>query len=240
MTHKTEWTNRFLMGKTEEGNIYLSPPSWDCGWYWGFGYLGNRNCHYHLSGIDKDKNMYDALKHHFGESLTIPDCHLWQFCELIKTAYALKETAEVLDRGGSHYTNNPCSEIIKNKEETDRINSIVLPAIFNAINNILKDCTPEAKIKRQKAEAEALKNKILEQGKASLKKAQIEADGLSWWVECGFSVKNCIYYGHKDVFCFGWRNALTKEECNRLLDVISEFPYAYELKCNDGRVLTHI
>lgn len=134
---KTNWNKKYTMGIVDGERIQLSPPSWDCGWYWGFGYLGNRNCHYHLDGLNKDKNLYDALKEHFGDSLTIKEKDLWTFCELIATAYSLKEAAEVLGRGGAHYTTNPCKDIIINKAETDRINSIVLPAIFDQIHLIL-------------------------------------------------------------------------------------------------------
>lgn len=31
--------------------IYLSKHSWDCKWYWGFGYLGNNSCHWHMEGL---------------------------------------------------------------------------------------------------------------------------------------------------------------------------------------------
>lgn len=137
-TYKTDWTNKYLLGTVDNENIYLSAPSWDCNWYWGFGYLGNKNCHYHLNGLNKDKNLFDAIKEHFGDSLKISEKNLWTFCELVQTAYSLKETAEVLGRGGSHYSNNPCSDLIKNTDEVTRINSIVLPAIFNEIDKILK------------------------------------------------------------------------------------------------------
>lgn len=62
---------------------------------------------------------------------------MWTICELFKTAYALKETAEVLGRGGSHYTTNPCAELIKNVDEVKRINEVVLPQIFEEIYKIL-------------------------------------------------------------------------------------------------------
>jgi predicted CopG family antitoxin len=131
--------NDFRMGKVGGDSIYLRAPAWDCGWYWGFGYLGNKDCHYHLDGLDKNKNLFDAIKAHFGDSLTITDeKDLWSFCELIATFYSLKETAEVLGRGGSHYTNNPVSNIIKNEAEAKRINDIVLPSIFEALQAILK------------------------------------------------------------------------------------------------------
>jgi hypothetical protein len=49
----------------------------------------------------------------------------------------LRETAEVLGRGGSHYTTNPLSEIIKNPAEVERINKVILPRIFEEIYKIL-------------------------------------------------------------------------------------------------------
>jgi len=68
----------------------------------------------------------------------IRDSQLWTVCELFKTFYILNETAEVLGRGGAHYTTNPCKDIIINKDETDRINNVVLPAVFDALYNILE------------------------------------------------------------------------------------------------------
>lgn len=113
--------------------IYLSSPSFDCGWYWSFGYLGNNNCHYHLSGVaGEGRNMRDALLSDYELAPWVAE-NLWEFCELAMTAYALKETAEVLGRGGSHFTTNPCCDLIKNPEEVTRINKVVLPAIFAAI-----------------------------------------------------------------------------------------------------------
>lgn len=82
--------------------------------------------------------MFDSIKARFTE-WTLTDADTWTFCELIKTFYALKETAEVLGRGGSNYTKNPCAEIIKSKSETKRINEIVLPAIFDAIWKLFEE-----------------------------------------------------------------------------------------------------
>ncbi len=134
----TKWIDKFKMGVVDGEVIYLSAPNWSCDWYWGFGYLGNKNCHYHLDSLcDSSINMYDGLKKHFGDTLTITDSKLWVFCELVCTAYALKNTAEVLGRGGSHYTTNPCADVIKNKGEADRINTTVLPKIFDAIHDLI-------------------------------------------------------------------------------------------------------
>lgn len=133
-------SKKVYFGTDQYGDrIYLSKPSWDCDWYWGFGYLGNKNCHYHLSDYSKGRNinMYDALKADYNLNPNIEN-KLWTFCELVQTAYTLKKAAEVLGRGGSHYTTNPVMSFIKNETEVTRINKEVLPAIFNAISEILE------------------------------------------------------------------------------------------------------
>ena len=70
-----------FIGINNDEKIYLSAPSWDCGWYWGFGYLGNKNCHYHVDGLNAKENinLFDAFKKHFGTSLVVRDSQLWTF-----------------------------------------------------------------------------------------------------------------------------------------------------------------
>lgn len=135
----SEYPEKMLLGYNNNEPIYLSAPSWDCGWYWRFGYLGNQSCHYNVNGLAEGKNinMYDAFIKHFGNTLTVRRSQLWTLCELFKTFYTLKETAEVLGRGGSHYTTNPCKDLIINVDEVARINNVVLPQIFEEIYKIL-------------------------------------------------------------------------------------------------------
>ena len=152
-----KWTDDVFFGTDKKSNerIYLSAPSWDCDWYRSFGFLGNKNCHYHLNqyqygtpkfkkeeGIYKVKseprnqNLYDSLL----EDYDLNPCikyHLWEFCELILTAYIMKDAAEVLGKGGSRMSKNNCKDIIINKEEVTRINEIVLPSIFNEIHKLI-------------------------------------------------------------------------------------------------------
>lgn len=149
----TKFDNRIKLGEVDNAPIFLSAPSWDCGWYWGFGYLGNKDCHYHVEGLTKIEkynheakafthesvSLYDGFKRHFGESFILKDDNkIWTLAELFATFYCLKETAEVLGRGGSHYTTNPIAEIIKNTDEVKRINEVVLPQLFDAIYDVLK------------------------------------------------------------------------------------------------------
>lgn len=147
----SNYPKQILLGEHNDEKIYLSAPSWVCGCYWGFGYLGNKNCHYHIDGLEKIEkdnfekrvfeykfvNLYDGFKEHFGNTLRVKPSDLWTLSELFATFYVLRETAEVLGRGGSHYTTNPCKDFIINKDEVDRINNIVLPQIFEEIYKIL-------------------------------------------------------------------------------------------------------
>ena len=60
---ETIFKDRIFLGKLDGENVWLAPPSWDCGWYWGFGYIQNRNMHTHYEGrgVTKSEN-YDFEK----------------------------------------------------------------------------------------------------------------------------------------------------------------------------------
>jgi len=68
--------------------------------------------------------------------------------------------------------------------------------------------------------------------------AETEFTGFSWLMDHGIKTDNCIYYSHTDRFCFGWRNPVDAEFLSELLDVVSEFPFAYDIKTQDGRTLS--
>ena len=64
--------------------------------------------------------------------------NLWAFCELALTIYTLKETAEVLGRGGSHMAKNPCADLIKDTGEVARINKLVIPTCLDTLYDLIK------------------------------------------------------------------------------------------------------
>src|SRR5574342_721932 len=68
--------------------------------------------------------------------------------------------------------------------------------------------------------------------------AETEFKGFTWLMDHGIKTDNCIYYSHTDRFSFGWRNPVDAEFLSELLDVVSEFPFAYEIKTQDGRTLS--
>lgn len=141
----------YLLGVDADGvKHYLKKPSFDCGWYWGFGYIHtftNNNKpelsrdisrHYHFNSFEKNSDMFDGIKKAF-ISFVLDDDELWKLCELMKTAYILRDYSDTLNRGGANYTANPCREIIKNDDEYNRINKTVLPAIFEQVKKLLTE-----------------------------------------------------------------------------------------------------
>lgn len=74
--------------------------------------------------------------------------------------------------------------------------------------------------------------------KKSIDDANTEANGLIWLMDHGINTSNVIFYTHTQCFTFGWRKPVDAEVLSGILDVISEFNYPYEIKCEDGRTLT--
>lgn len=138
-------TKGFLVGKNLEGKkVWLQKPSWDCDWYWGYGYLqvyNNRNTlieHCHFSKYLNDVLGWYKFRADF-KALTFDIKDLWKLFELMKTFYSLKEIAQVYSIGGSHYTNNPLKDLIMNDKEVTRINEVILPEIFNEVEKIFAE-----------------------------------------------------------------------------------------------------
>lgn len=147
MSPTTIWNESLCFGKRtyDDVSIYLSAPSWDCEWYWSYGYLGNQNEHYHLDDYEtpywlrekQNRNMYDALKNDYILAPKIYE-NLWLFCEFTETIYSFKTIAEVYKRGGSHYTHSKDEQkITQDLVAYERINNIILPQLFDKLYTII-------------------------------------------------------------------------------------------------------
>lgn len=92
----------------------------------------------------------------------------------MKTFYSLQDTAEVLGRGGSHYTKNPIAELIKNPAEVERINGEIMPALFDAIYTLFREGAERKKEEeRQKIEKEK------ERAREQIEKAKKEIENAN-------------------------------------------------------------
>lgn len=67
-----------------------------------------------------------------------------------------------------------------------------------------------------------------------------ERDGMLWLLDRGMDLENWIYYSHTDTFACGWRDkGVSPEVASAVLEIVSEFPYRYEVRQSDGTKYTN-
>jgi len=149
----------YLLGEDEHGTRYwLEHAKWDCGWYWGFGYIetytnnrspsNSRDIASHEHANDFYPQWWDSTK--YGPSrhnprlvkTTFTNDEGWQLAELFKQFYILRDAAEMFGRGGCNITKADTYAVIKNADAAEHINNTLIPAVCDAIYKIL---SPETK-----------------------------------------------------------------------------------------------
>jgi hypothetical protein len=149
----------YLLGADEDGTFYwLEAPKWDCGWYWGFGYVetytNNKrperskdiNSHQHIdsSFLGQVGDMY-VHNLHDTPLLRYPTFTYdegWKLSELFKQFYLLQKFAEFAGRDlpGCHITTPPVNHG-NLKDWAAKINNELIPSVTAKIIEIL---SPEA------------------------------------------------------------------------------------------------
>lgn len=160
----------YLFGINSEGKkIWLEAPSWDCEWYWGFGYMetytNNDNpekakdimSHSHFSGLVGGQEKYDfetrkTIKLEYIHNVydnpdfsgfTFDKETGWKISELFKQFYLLKDMAEFCHKKPFPGCNITTVREVNHGDLTawyDHINKVMIPAITTEILNLL---TPE-------------------------------------------------------------------------------------------------
>lgn len=131
--------------KEDKRKVYLLAPSWDCDWYWGFGYIQTYTTrdvfsHEHFDSLFLNYAIFDSFKNYF-ESTELSDDEIWQLLGYMKEFYVSREYAELLQYG-NHITSR-AKNILEdknkedNKKEIERINKILLPELFKKIDSLL-------------------------------------------------------------------------------------------------------
>ena len=114
-------------------NLWLEKHSWDCGWYWGFGYVGNKNSHFHFDSL-MEGTKYQASD--IFAQTNINDNDWWVIRSLFKQAYALRSAAEVYKNGGNQTFLAGTTDVIKNEEMATRLNrdlEVVLDKLWDVV-----------------------------------------------------------------------------------------------------------
>ena len=141
----------YLLGTDKDGiKYFLEEPSWDCGWYWGFGYIETYennarpersrdiNSHQHATDFYPDWVLSDkAILNE--RTFTYDEC--WTLAQLFNDFYTLKDLAETMRHNGKlgNYTSDnrgfDFRKIISASE--DEINRKRIPEVMAKIIAIL-------------------------------------------------------------------------------------------------------
>ena len=138
----------YYLGKLDGRKMWLEEATWDCGWYWGFGYIEtytNNNNPANSKDIESHQH-YNSLLLHDGIHILsdipeLTDCPLtiseqWELSDLMKSFYTLRSAAETFHLGNS----NMCVKHkldLKDDDFARKINDEILPEIFDRIYEIL-------------------------------------------------------------------------------------------------------
>ena len=90
---------------------------------------------------------------------------------------------------------------------------------------------------RDKKRIKEKRESIQREREKRIENANTEADGMLWLMDNGVNVDNVIFYNHTQNFCFGWRKPLDADVVSAILDIITEFPFSYEIKTEGGKTL---
>lgn len=94
---------------------------------------------------------------------------------------------------------------------------------------------------RSRLQREKLGERIQREYDKVVQEATAKYEGMTWLFNRGCGVRlmeNCIYYAHKGVFTFGWREKLEEgEDLDWLMREMSEFPWPYNIETKHrGRI----
>lgn len=130
----------YLLGIDNCGHeVYLKEPSWDCNWYYGFGYLeivdNYGSGHYHFDSLFFEyRTSYIDTFRNFFDKTPLSENEWWELLEMMKCFYTYREMSDMCHRGGSNITSS-------GNEKDDDIYNIInkekLPNLFARIDKLL-------------------------------------------------------------------------------------------------------
>lgn len=132
---------QFLGNRKSDGaRFYLIDPKWrgDLDYpRWEFDLVGrfDEAC-FPLSNHTKSRKELEAyLSSNFDLNPKVAT-KIEVFADLIATAYTLREAARVFELGNSGIVMNPCRELLRDPALLERIEAVLLPAIFDRVKEI--------------------------------------------------------------------------------------------------------
>ena len=134
-------------GITSGQKIYLEKHNFDCGWYWGFGYIGNHRLHTHFDNVflNSTKNASEIF-----EETEITNDEWWIIRDLFVQAYALKECSAVYRHGGFQTSKKGITDIIQS-DNLERVLNCDLEKVLNKLWDFISNAVVKEKLSKQEA-----------------------------------------------------------------------------------------
>ena len=158
MENRKDYPFKVYLGTTKgtfKERIYLEGFSWNCGWYWGGGYIGNKNLHCHFNGCFlevpdyrghplgnfKPENLKNGCSIWEPLSTFLDDSQFtenewWRIKDLYKQFYIYQKAAEAFQYGGHCASEDRSKGEIKPdmaKLINDHIEQVIIPEIMKAL-----------------------------------------------------------------------------------------------------------
>jgi hypothetical protein len=139
----------YFLGLNKNGDkMWLVAPSWDCGWYWGLGYIETYQqnwspskardilCHTHFDCVFPS---YDIFINKFNDTPFTRN-EKWKIYEYMKELCMLQHYADMMHQNGMNITegsNTLKEEKEYNIKEYNRIKILLIPNVWEELEAIL-------------------------------------------------------------------------------------------------------
>ena len=131
--------DKILLFKKDNNSYYLREPTFDCGWYWGLGYVATgRGSHLHFDSYFKVIPFYDDI---FNDT-PFTQKEKYIITDYMRQLYRLRDMADMLYLGNTNVTGD--ATVLEqfresNMAEYKRINNVLIPTVWNALVDVLLD-----------------------------------------------------------------------------------------------------
>ena len=141
---------------------------------------------------------------------------------------------------GSQYLKESELYLLRMRPVSDgrRERAPLTPAELAHLLPIYRDAQIYGNTERDKARITKERADLTKDRDDTIHNANIKHDGFLWFMDRGIRTDNLIFYTHAGRFSWGWKTPVSADFLSHLLDVITEFPFPYDIKCADGRTLS--
>ena len=146
---------KYYIGMMGGERTYIDGPSWDCGWYWGAGYVNTKSSRRHFDSLflpGEDAWNYLSVL----DSTPLTEEEWWALRDIMQSIYTLRRAAELFHLGSSNLNSWSKETRSKHKKPSlaKRINERLLPELFDRVRTLFTEAEQRIKAKQVKENGE--------------------------------------------------------------------------------------